>query len=456
MIRAIHDAVWGSWLLALFLGAGICFTIRLRGFQALSVRGWWSETAGILLKGGDGARGQLSTVCTALAATVGTGNIAGVATALAAGGPGAVFWMWAAAFLGMATAYAETYLGLCFRRKRADGSYLCGPFVYLEEGFKSRAPGSVYAFFCVVASLGMGSMVQANSISESAACAFSLPPFWAGAFVTAFVMAVIFGGIRRISDLAARLVPFSAGLYMALCLTVILGYYDRVPAALGEIFTSAFRPESAAGGVLGYGMKHAIRFGVARGVFSNEAGLGSLAVLHGSAGEDASPRQQGLWAVFEVFFDTIVSCTLTALAVLCVSGGGRGLHAGSGMDGSAMVTACFSHCFGTIGGWLTALSMSLFAFATIIAWFYLGQQAVCYLAGDGRFVRAACLLYGSLYLCAVFFGCVSRMELVWQLSDIFNGLMAAPNLLGLLILSGRVEKPYRNGLQTEKKKPLQQ
>lgn len=447
MVRVIHDAVWGNWLLALFLGAGICFTIRLRGFQARSVRGWWGETAGALLKGKEGARGQLSTVCTALAATVGTGNIAGVATALAAGGPGAVFWMWAAAFLGMATAYAETYLGLCFRRKRADGSYLCGPFLYLEEGLGSRVPGGVYALFCVLASLGMGSMVQANSISESAGCAFSLPPFGAGAVVTALVMAVIFGGIRRISDLAARLVPFSAGLYMALCLTVILGYYDRVPAVFGEIFSGAFRPESAAGGVLGYGMKQAVRFGVARGVFSNEAGLGSLAVLHGSAGEDASPRQQGLWAVFEVFFDTIVSCTLTALAVLCVSGGGSGLYAGSGMDGSAMVTACFAHCFGRIGGWLTAVSMCLFAFATIIAWFYLGQQAVCYLTGDGRWFRAACLLYGSLYLCAVFFGCVARMELVWQLSDIFNGLMAAPNLLGLLILSGKVKRPFEKEMR---------
>lgn len=451
MIQVIHDAVWGGWLLALFLGTGIFYTVRLRGFQFRKIRGWWAETAGVLLRGDEGAGPQLATACTALAATVGTGNIAGVATALAAGGPGAIFWMWTAAFLGMASAYAETYLGMAFRKKGADGTCLCGPFLYLEEGVGCRSLGILYAVFCVLASLGMGSMVQANSISDSISYVFCLPPLGIGLVVTLLTAAVIFGGLRRISDTAGKLVPFSAGLYMILCLTVILCFYDRIPAVFGLILKEAFRPESAAGGAAGYGMARALRCGVARGVFSNEAGLGSLAILHGSSAEDASSRGQGLWAVFEVFFDTVLSCTLTALVILCVAGSGMQgsqaagngiLYLAGGSDGSAMIAACFSQCFGRAGGWLMAVSMSLFAFATIIAWFYLGQQAISYLAGGSRHLAAIRLFYGFLYGNAVFFGCIARLELVWDLSDIFNGLMAVPNLIGLLLLSGQVKPPF--------------
>lgn len=446
IVKVIHDLVWGPWLLVLFLGTGLFYTFKLRGFQIFHFRYWWKSTAGTLGNRDKEAKSQIATACTALAATVGTGNIAGVATAIAAGGPGAVFWMWVSAFVGMAAAYGETYLGIRYRYRGADGQYICGPFVYLEKGLKSRKMGVIYAFFCVLASFGMGSMVQANSISDSFTYAFSLPPLLTGIAVTALTMAVVFGGIERISVAAGRLVPFSACLYMFLCGIVIFSCYDRVPAVLGEIVKEAFNFRSAAGGVAGYGMSKALRYGVARGVFSNEAGLGSLAVLHGSAGE-TSAEEQGMWAVFEVFFDTIISCTLTALVLLCIAGkggaAGISLYADGQTDGSAMIAACFSQCFGAAGGYLTAVSMALFAFATIIAWFYLGRQAVAYLTERSVAGRAILYFYGFIYLNAVFFGCVAKLELVWNLSDVFNGLMAVPNLIGILLLSREVKTPIQ-------------
>lgn len=447
IVKVIHDLVWGPWLLVLFLGTGIFYTFKLRGFQIFHLRYWWKATVGTLGGGGEESKSQMATACTALAATVGTGNIAGVATAIAAGGPGAVFWMWVSAFVGMAAAYGETYLGIKYRYKGPDGQYICGPFVYLERGLKSRKMGLIYAFFCVLASLGMGSMVQANSISDSFTYAFSLPPLITGLAVTALTMAVIFGGIGRISEAASKLVPFSACLYMVLCGIVIFSCYDRVPGVFAEIVKEAFNVKSAAGGAAGYGMAKALSYGVARGVFSNEAGLGSLAVLHGSAGKTTA-REQGMWAIFEVFFDTIISCTLTALVILCIAGksgaAGTLFYADGQTDGSAMIAACFSQCFGAAGGYLTAVSMALFAFATIIAWFYLGRQAVAYLTEHSGAGRIFLFFYGFVYLNAVFFGCVAKLELVWNLSDVFNGLMAVPNLIGILLLSKEVKSPLHS------------
>lgn len=447
IVKVIHDLVWGPWLLVLFLGTGIFYTFKLRGFQIFHLRYWWKATVGTLGGGGEESKSQMATACTALAATVGTGNIAGVATAIAAGGPGAVFWMWVSAFVGMAAAYGETYLGIKYRYKGPDGQYICGPFVYLERGLKSRKMGLIYAFFCVLASLGMGSMVQANSISDSFTYAFSLPPLITGLAVTALTMAVIFGGIGRISEAASRLVPFSACLYMVLCGIVIFSCYDRVPGVFAEIVKEAFNVKSAAGGAAGYGMAKALSYGVARGVFSNEAGLGSLAVLHGSAGKTTA-GEQGMWAIFEVFFDTIISCTLTALVILCIAGksgaAGTLFYADGQTDGSAMIAACFSQCFGAAGGYLTAVSMALFAFATIIAWFYLGRQAVAYLTEHSGAGRIFLFFYGFVYLNAVFFGCVAKLELVWNLSDVFNGLMAVPNLIGILLLSKEVKSPFHS------------
>lgn len=436
-LEQIHHVVWGPWLLFLFLGAGIFFTLRLGGYQLLHIKSWWQKTAGALGASDEAGKSNFSTACTALAATIGTGNIAGVATALAAGGPGAVFWMWISAALGMATAYAEAYLGILYRYRGTDGQYVSGPFVYLERGLKCRWLGLLYAFLCVAASLGMGSMVQANSISESFGFAFDTSPLLCGLVVTMLSMAVVLGGIGRISETAVRLVPFSAALYGLLCGIVLLTCFHQIPSAFAMIFRDAFSVRSAAGGAAGYGISRAVRYGIARGVFSNEAGLGSLATLHGAAGE-TTPEEQGRWAIFEVFFDTIISCTLTALVILCVTGGSQN---NASPEGSAMLAYCFSVFFGRGGAWLTAITMALFAFATIIAWFYLGRQAAVYLTEGKRRQELWLFVYSFLYLNAVFFGCVARLDVVWTVSDIFNALMAVPNLAGILLLSRKVRRP---------------
>ena len=426
LLRA-QKLVWGPGLLFLFLGTGVVCMLHLKGFPLLGFRHWWRKTAGMLGNGEKEEKQQVVTACTALAATVGTGNIAGVATALAAGGPGAVFWMWISALIGMATAYAETYLGISYRRE--EGS---GPYYYLKQGLGWAHASLLYAFFCVLASLGMGSMVQANSIADSLHYACSVPPILCGIVVTLLSAMVILGGIRRISQTAGILVPVSAGLYLFFGGIVVLSCVDRIPELMGKILSQALGIRSAAGGTAGYTVAQAVRFGVARGVFSNEAGLGSLAVLHGSSEPAAKPEEQGMWAIFEVFFDTMISCTLTAFVLL-----GMGENGG----GSAAVASAFAHCFGAAGGWITALFMVLFAFASIIAWFYLGKQAVSCLAEEASWFRRLEHGYAKIYLTAVFLGAVIRMEAVWVVSDIFNGLMAVPNLLGVLFLLKEVRLP---------------
>ena len=450
MIQWIRGAVWGPWLIILFLSAGIYFTVRFRGFQFTGCSRWWRETAGSLIKGSDeGKKGQFASACTALAATVGTGNIAGVAAAVAVGGPGAIFWMWVSASLGMMTAYAEVYLGRKYRRLDKEGRPVCGPYAYLEEGLGMKRLGLLYAVFCVLASLGMGSMVQANAVAQSAAFSASIPLPVTGAALTFLVMIVIFGGARRISAAASSLVPASAVFYTGLCIAVLAFHAGEIPKAFFLIFKDAFSAGSVAGGAAGVLTAGAVRYGISRGVFSNEAGLGSLAVLHGEAGNpeqsgERFAREQGMWAIFEVFFDTIVSCTMTALVILCVDG--EIISAAAGLDeemaGSAWVASCFSSCFGDLGGGMVSLAMSLFAFATIIAWFYLGSQALSYLTDGKPWKKSIQLCYGFFYLNAIFFGCVARLTLVWDLSDIFNGLMAVPNLIGLFLLRRQVKGPW--------------
>lgn len=459
MTEHIRDFIWGPWLMGLFLMAGIYFTIRFRGFQIFRFRQWWRETAGSMgRETGEEKKSQFASACTALAATVGTGNIAGVAAALSLGGPGAVFWMWVSAAIGMMTAYSEVYLGQIYRYQGRDGRPICGPYAYLEKGLGMRGMGLIYAGLSVLASLGMGSMVQANSVAESAACAAGIPLPVTGFILTALVMAVIFGGAERISSAALRLVPFSAAFYLGLCAVILFAHIKQIPLALSWIVEDAFSFKSAAGGAAGVFLSRAVRFGVSRGVFSNEAGLGSLAVLHGEAealGEgkqkkEQFAKEQGLWAIFEVFFDTMVSCTLTALVILCVVGGRiapgsiggeRGIQALTDLSGSAGVAVCFSACFGKMGEVLVSASMSLFAFATIIAWFYLGRQALSYMTQNRKNRKQIFMCYGFFYLNAVFFGCVARLTLVWELSDIFNGLMAVPNLIGLFFLRREVKDP---------------
>ncbi len=507
MIHWLHNLVWGPALIGLLLAAGICYTWKSGFFQIRGFRVWWRATAGSLwgkwADAGNDAEGaeksearsgaanqesraaltKFQTACTALAATIGTGNIAGVATALIAGGPGAIFWMWVSALLGMMTAYAEVSLGIRFRRRQPDGSWLGGPCAYLSEGLRMPRLALVYGILCLCASLGMGSMVQSNAVSQTFSASLGIPPLVSAVTVTALVLGIVLGGTKRIAKVTAWMIPLAAAVYIAGCAAVLAVCRAQIPQILGEIFRCALTPRAALGGAGGYGVIRALRrrtgngsggafsafrYGVARGVFSNEAGLGTLAGLHGAAG-DTTPREQGMWAMFEVFFDTLVICTMTALVILCVVGGGEGLR-GCRWDGAALAGRCFGRILGPAGEYLVSAAMAVFAFSTMIAWYFLGRQtlgAVVSLAGrlwesrGGRGKRRreaagrqrpdprretgmngmagaagymAESIYLLLYVYAVFLGCVSSLTAVWELSDVFNGLMAFPNLLALFLL----------------------
>lgn len=440
--------VWGPWTLFLFLGTGIWFTVKSGAFQIRGIGQWWKETAGTFISGSgkkkDGKITPFQSACTALAATIGTGNIVGVATALTAGGPGALFWMWISALIGMITAYAETSLGQQYRYRKTDGEWMCGPMVYMDRGLGCPALGFIYALLAVCASLGMGSMVQSNALSGTLSYSMGIPAWGSAALVTILTGAVILGGIGRIARVSERLMPLSAGIYILFSLTVILSCYESLPAVFASIFQDAFQIKAAAGGTGGYLLSRSLRYGLSRGVFSNEAGLGSLAVLHGAA-EDTTPQQQGMWAMFEVFFDTIVICTLTALVILCIGQvyGLPGIY-----DGAALTAYCFSRRLGEVGEQLVSGAMVVFAFATIIAWYYLGRQTAGYLIrrmpGGDQWGCGGERIYTVLYLGAVCAGCMCKLELVWLVSDIWNGLMAYPNILALLWLSKEVRFPEKS------------
>ena len=388
---------------------------------------------------GNGSVSSFQTSCTALAATIGTGNIVGVATALTVGGPGAVFWLWISALIGMATAYTETSLGQKYRYRGPDGAWQCGPMVSMERGLGCRSMGLLYALFAVLASLGMGSMVQANAVSETLCYEAGMKQEIAAVLVTALTAAVVWGGIRRISRMTCWFVPLSAGIYFFFSVWVLVVCRRSIPVMLGQILKEAWTPGAAGGGIAGFLFSRSVRFGLARGVFSNEAGLGTLAVLHGAA-EDTTPEEQGMWAMFEVFVDTIVICTLTALVILCA-----GME--SGLDGAALTSFCFTKIFGSFGGFLVSASMAAFAFATIVGWYYIGRQMFSYLAEYLCPGANTEYLYTILYLLAVWLGCICRLELVWLMSDLVNGLMAYPNLLTLWLLAGHVQFPK---IKTEK------
>lgn len=429
-LQLLHEIVWGPWTMLLFLGTGLFFTVKSGGFQIRKLPYWWKKTVGSL---GKGSISSFQTSCTALAATIGTGNIVGVATALTAGGPGAVFWLWISALIGMATAYTETSLGQKYRYRRPDGMWQCGPMVSMERGLGCRSMGLIYALFAVLASLGMGSMVQANAVSETLCYEAGMKQEIAAVLVTTLTATVVWGGIRRISRMTSWFVPLSAGIYFFFSVRVLVVCRHSIPVVLGKILKEAWTPGAAGGGIAGFLFSRSVRFGLARGVFSNEAGLGTLAVLHGAA-EDTTPEEQGMWAMFEVFVDTIVICTLTALVILCA-----GME--SGLDGAALTSFCFTKILGSFGGFLVSASMAAFAFATIVGWYYIGRQMFFYLAEYLCPGINTEYLYTILYLLSVWLGCICRLELVWLMSDLVNGLMAYPNLLSLWLLAGHVQFP---------------
>ncbi len=407
ILKCINDFVWGSGLIFLLIGAGIIFTVKL-GFIQLRLPSF-------MIKGGktkNSGLSQLKTVCMSLGTTMGTGNIAGAASALAIGGAGSIFWMWVSAFLGMAVVYAENYLSAKFSDDKRKG-----PMAYLEKGLGCKWLALAFAVFCILASLGMGSMAQISTFAECFGECCDFEPFIMAIIIFAAVYMIIRGGAERIGTAAQYLLPLASAAYAIVCIAVIIICRDHVFSVFRMIFSEAFGADSAAGGIFGYGLSVGIR----RGVFSNEAGLGSSPILHSAAGE-TSPHHQGMWAMFEVFFDTIVCCTLTAVTLLC------GSENFSPAEAMGNAIGCLSVLF-------TAVEMGIFALCTVIGWYFCGETAFKYVFGSKRSP-----FFTVLYAAAAASGAVISAGCVWTLSDIFNGLMAIPNLLGILLLIKSVKK----------------
>lgn len=427
---AVNGIVWGPFVLCVLLGIGIFYSIKLKFFQIRNFKLWWNETFMSLFrpsahKSGKGKISPFQAMAAALAGAIGTGNIVGVAGAITLGGAGAIFWMWIASFFGMATIYAENVLGIIYRKKM-NGKYVGGPMYYIEYGLGKKWLAVVFAVFCTAAAIGMGNMTQANSVSGALNNGFGVPKEISGIIIAFLVGIIIFGGIGRIAAITEKLVPLMAVLYTIAALAVIAVNYQKIPYAFGKIFDQAFDIKSAAGGFLGYGMSRALKYGISRGVFSNEAGLGSSPIIYAAAETD-NPAKQGMWGVFQVFIDTIVLCTIMALCIITTG------FDESGFDEIALSTAAFSEVFGNFGKYFISVSIVLFAFATLVSWSYYGEKSLEYLSGN-KFITP----YRIFYAAAVYFGSVIEISAVWEIADTLNGLMAVPNMAALIMLSGKI------------------
>lgn len=556
--RAINSVVWGVPMLILIIGTGIYLSVRTGFFQLTKAKHWLGNTLFAIFRnksvtktGEKKAISQFQALTTALAASIGTGNIAGVATAIASGGPGAVFWMWVSAFFGMMTSFTENVLGIYYRRKNSEGEWSGGAMYYLKNGVGAKKGmktiggmlGALFAVFCVLASFGIGNMAQVNSISAAMEGDFGVSPLLTGLIVSVISALVIMGGIKRIGAVTEKLVPFMALFYMAGCLIIFFMNYSNIPYVFSSIFSSAFDFRAVSGGVGGYIISRAVTMGFKRGVFSNEAGLGS-SVLVNCSSDVKEPVKQGMWGIFQVFFDTIVMCTLTAFVLLSCSTramtmeeafygistepcyftlsdnesgrlidgecslipaiteenaekseyrelSGKTIYGqelllrlksssgekeedftfsnlmkltgiqGKDSDGTPMtdekgnpvitavrleelngvplVTYAFSMRFGDISGKIIAIAVLFFAFSTLIGWSFYGAKALEYLFGT----RSA-VIYKGVFVCFIVIGCTMDLRLVWDISDTLNALMAVPNLIGVLLLSGTAVKILRN------------
>lgn len=425
--------VWGVPMLALLVGTGVYLTLRLR-FLQFSMLVFALKQAftphGKKADGSDhdGDVSHFGALMTALSATIGTGNIAGVATAVVAGGPGAVFWMWITAIFGMATKYAEGVLAVKYRTTNSRGEKSGGPMYYIERGLNMKWMALLFALFGTLASFGIGSSVQSNSVAQSIQASFQIDSWITGVVLTVFTALVILGGIKSISRVSSAIVPVMAIGYVLGGLVVIFSNLDLLGPVLELIFTDAFTGQAVAGGALGT----VIRYGVARGVFSNEAGMGSAPIAAAAAKTD-HPVRQGLVSMTGTFLDTIVVCSITGIVLVM-----GGLYT-NGETGAALTTHTFAQLLPGAGGWIVTFGLVFFAYSTILGWCYYGEKCAAYLLGDG-FV----LIYRLIYVASVFLGTVVSLDLVWAASDVFNGLMAIPNLIALLMLTGVVVAETRD------------
>ena len=441
---AVNGIVWGPLIIILIIGTGTYLSI-MTGFFSITKIGYILKNT--LLKmfakddKGEGEVTAFQAVATALAATVGTGNIAGVATAIALGGPGAVFWMWLAAIMGMTTKFAEVVLAVNYREKTEDGRFVGGPMYYITNGLGKNWKwlAVIFATFGTLASFGIGCMVQSNSVALSAESTFGIPVLVTGIALAILTAVVIVGGIKRIGAFTEKLVPFMAALYIIGGLWLIIANAGKLPHAFSLIFGNAFTGTAAVGGFAGTVMMQAIRFGVARGIFTNEAGLGSAPIAHAAATTD-HPVRQGLWGVFEVFMDTIIICSITALAIL-VTGVWE-----SGESGAVLSAMAFDTGIPVVGRYIVSVGLILFAYSTILGWEYYGERCLEYLAGTKPIMA-----YRLIWVVAVVVGAIGGLGFMWDLADTLNGLMAFPNLIGVLMLSPVVFRLTKEFFAKEKK-----
>ena len=453
--QAVNGFIWGVPAMICIIGVGLLLSVRTRFIQVRKFGAALKNTIGKIFdktQAKDGSMSPFQAVCTALAGTVGTGNIAGVAGAIALGGPGAIFWMWCSAFLGMCTKFSEVTLAIHFREKNANGEYVGGPMYYIKNGLSKKWHflAVLYALFGVLTVFGTGNATQVNTIVSSIHSALhnlhiidgtvdERANLIFGIFIAAFVAMVLLGGIQRIGQVSEKLVPFMAALYVILAIGVVILHISRVPAVFTMIFKSAFTPQAATGGIIG-SMFLSMKKGVSRGIFSNEAGLGTGSIAHACA-DTNNAVHQGMFGIFEVFMDTIVICTLTGLVILL---GAPNIVYGQAA-GAELTISDFT---ATYGGWVsifTAVAMCCFAFSTIIGWGLYGSRCIEFLGGE-KLVRPFLVAYSFVSI----IGATINLGLLWDIADTFNGLMAIPNLIALLVLSGQVKKLAIDVDQAEK------
>jgi AGCS family alanine or glycine:cation symporter len=442
---AVNGIVWGPLIIVLIIGTGTYLSINTKFFSITKIGYVLKNTLLKMFAKDDKGEGEVTAfqaVATALAATVGTGNIAGVATAIALGGPGAVFWMWLAAIMGMTTKFAEVVLAVNYREKTPDGRFVGGPMYYITNGLGKnwKWMAVLFAFFGTFASFGIGCMVQSNSVALSAQSTFGVPVMVTGIVLAILTGAVIIGGIKRIGAFTEKLVPFMSAIYIVGGLWLIIANASQLPRAFSLIFTNAFTGTAAVGGFAGTVMMQAIRYGVARGIFTNEAGLGSAPIAHAAATTD-HPVRQGLWGVFEVFMDTIIICSITALSIM-VTGVWE-----SGESGAVLSAMAFDVGLPGVGKYIVSIGLILFAYSTILGWEYYGERCLEYLLGTKPIMA-----YRIIWVVAVVVGAVGGLTFMWDLADTLNALMAFPNLIGVLMLSPVVFRLTKEFFAAEKSK----
>ena len=458
----LNGIVWGWPALILLAFVGVLTTCITKCFQISHFGHWMKNTIGAIFKDSkvtshtsDRSISQFQSLCTALAATVGTGNIVGVAGAILVGGPGAVFWMWLIAFFGMMTNYSENVLGIYYRRKNEQGEWCGGAMYYLRDGLGAKKGckrigailAAAFSVFCFLASFGIGNMTQVNSISGNMEAVFGVPTWVSGIVLLILCGLVIVGGLKRIATVTEKIVPFMVLVYMVGTIAILVMNIKMVPSVFTAIFKGAFALRAAGGGIVGYGVKLAIEQGMKRGVFSNEAGLGSSVMVHSNSNV-REPVRQGMWGIFEVFADTMIVCTLTAFTVLSSglvdleTGVAAAEYGGVALTKANVVSTVFTMYFGKLGGAFVAIAIMLFAYSTVLGWSHYGSKACEYLFGT-----KSTMVYRVIFVIATFGGAVMGENLAWDIADTLNGMMMIPNLIGVIVLSPivyRITKNYVN------------